>query len=71
MFNNQPLSEVFTQLENLYNEKIIFNKQDIKGKTFIGKLDKTDSLHNILHSIALLNNLVITKKADGYYISKK
>ncbi|MBY0481865.1 MAG: FecR family protein [Chitinophagaceae bacterium] len=71
MFNNQPLSEVFTQLENLYNEKIIFNKQDIKGKTFIGKLDKTDSLHHILHSIGLLNNLVITKKPGGYYISKK
>jgi ferric-dicitrate binding protein FerR (iron transport regulator) len=71
MFNNQPLAEVFAQLEDLYNEKIIFNKQDIKGKTFIGKLDKTDSLHHILHSIGILNNLVITKKADGYYISKK
>jgi ferric-dicitrate binding protein FerR (iron transport regulator) len=71
MFNNQPLSEVFEQLEDLYNEKIVFNKQDIKGKTFIGKLDKSDSLQNILHSIGILNNLVITWKADGYYISKK
>lgn len=71
MFNNQPLWEVFEQLEDLYNEKIVFNKQDIKGKTFIGKLDKTDSLHNILHSIGILNNLVIVKKTDGYYISKK
>lgn len=71
MFNNQPLSEVFAQLEYLYNEKIMFNKHDVKGKTFIGKLDKTDSLHNILQSIGLLNNLVVTKKPDGYYISKK
>ncbi len=71
MFNNQPLSEVFKQLEDLYNEKIVFNKQDLKGMTFIGKLDKSDSLHNILHSIGILNNLVITQKADAYYISKK
>jgi hypothetical protein len=71
MFNNQPLSEVFEQLEDLYNEKIIFKKLDLKGKTFIGKLDKSDSLQNILHSIGILNNLVITQKADGYYISKK
>lgn len=71
MFNNQPLSEVLEQLESLYSEKIVFNKKDLMGKTFIGKIDKSDSLQIILHSIGILNNLVITKKADGYYITKK
>jgi len=70
MFNNQPLSEVFIQLGELYNENIFFNNHDIKGKTFIGKLDKTDSLHNILHSIGVLNNLVITKKLMAIIFQK-
>jgi ferric-dicitrate binding protein FerR (iron transport regulator) len=71
MFNNQSLAEVFDQLEILYNQKIVYSNNDIKGITFIGKLDNTDSLDNILSSIALINNLKIEKSANGYLIKKK
>jgi hypothetical protein len=71
MFNNQKLSDVFDLLSILYNEKIHYNKRDIIGRTFIGKIDKTDSLQNILKSIGLLNKLIVTKEEDGYHIIKK
>ncbi|MBV4360569.1 FecR family protein [Pinibacter aurantiacus] len=71
MFNNQSLAEVFDQLEILYNQKIVYSNTDIKGITFIGKLDNTDSLDNILSSIALINNLKIEKGANGYLVKKK
>jgi ferric-dicitrate binding protein FerR (iron transport regulator) len=71
MFNNQALTEVFSELGRIYNKKIKFNNQEIKGMTFIGKLDKTDSLESILQSIALLNNLNVTEQNGVYIIRKK
>lgn len=71
MFNNQSLDQVFEQLEILYNTKIDYNKADIKGMTFIGKVDSSDALSDILNSIALLNNLRVENKSNGYLISKK
>jgi hypothetical protein len=71
MFNNQSLSEVFDQLSLLYNETIQYNKSDLKGKSFIGKIDKSDSLGNVLNTIGLLNNLLVTQDADGFHVSKK
>jgi ferric-dicitrate binding protein FerR (iron transport regulator) len=71
MFNNQSLSEVFDQLSLLYNETIQYNKSDLKSKSFIGKIDKSDSLVNILKTIGLLNNLLITQDANGFHVSKK
>lgn len=71
MFNNQSLSEVFDQLSLLYNQNIKYNKSDLNGKSFIGKIDKSDSLGNILNTIGLLNNLLITQDANGFHVSKK
>lgn len=70
MFNNQPLCEVLDQLEILYSTKIGYKKADVKGLTFIGKLDKSNSLETILNSIALLNNLHLTKQGAAYLLSK-
>jgi transmembrane sensor len=71
MFNNQPLSEVFAQLEILYATKIGYNKADVTGLTFIGKLDKSDSLETLLNSIAALNNLRVTRTGNSYLLNKK
>lgn len=71
MFSNQPLSDVIVQLELFYNTNIGFNKYDIKGLTFIGKIDRSDSLENILNSIASLNNLRLTKREGSFWLSKK
>jgi transmembrane sensor len=70
MFNNQSLAQTFDQLEQLYNTNIEYNKADIKGMTFIGKVDNSDSLFNILKAIALLNNLTVIQQPNGYLIRK-
>ena len=37
---------------------------------FIGRLDKKDSLSEIIQDIALLNNLSVTSRNGNYYIKK-
>jgi len=71
MFNNQSVAGVFDQLELLYNQKITYKKEDLEGLSFIGKIDKSDSLETILNLIGKLNNLEAIKESDGYLIKKK
>ncbi len=71
MFNNQSLPQVFDYLEQFYNVEIAYRKADLKGFTFIGKIDKTDTLESVLQSIALLNNLNVQWVGDKYVISRK
>jgi ferric-dicitrate binding protein FerR (iron transport regulator) len=70
MFNNQPLAQVFDDLEGLYNVTIIYDKKDIQNLYFIGKYSNADSLETILKRIATLNNLTVTKKDNAYIIGK-
>ncbi len=70
MFNNQGLGEVFDQLRVMFNVDIVYAKKDVRNMYFIGKFDKTDSLHTILEQIARLNNFKVTRKKDKYIITK-
>ncbi len=70
MFNNQSLSQVFDQLESLYNVEIVYNRKDIQKIYFIGKFSKNDSIQHVLNQISSLNGLVSTKKNNKFYISK-
>ena len=70
MFNNQPLSGVFDQLGKIYNVRIFYADSILHGMTFIGRLDKTDTLEELLKSIASLNNLKVEKNSKGYHIYK-
>lgn len=69
VFNNYPLDVVFDQLQIIYNTKIIYNKAELGNRTFIGKIDKKDSLYHILKSIALLNQFDLQKQGDSFIIS--
>ena len=69
VFNNFPLDVVFDQLQIIYNVKIIYNKAELGNRSFIGKIDKKDSLYNILKSITLLNNFGLHKEGDSFIIS--
>lgn len=69
VFNDYPLDVVFDQLQLIYNEKIIYNKADLGNRSFIGKIDKRDSLSHILKSIALLNNFGLHRQGDSVIIS--
>jgi transmembrane sensor len=69
VFNNHPLDVVFDQLQIIYNTKIIYNKAELGNRSFIGKIDKKDSLSHILKSIALLNNFGLDKQGNSFIIS--
>ena len=69
VFNNYPLDVVFDQLQVIYNTKILYNKAELGNRTFIGKIDKKDSLYHVLKSIALLNNFGLHKEGDSFIIS--
>jgi ferric-dicitrate binding protein FerR (iron transport regulator) len=70
MFNNQPLNEVFDQLSEMYHTPIVFEKEKLGRIYFIGKYNSSDSLETILKRIALLNNLVVSKKDNAFVISR-
>jgi len=70
MFNNQSLADVFDQLSAIYNVDIEYTHSEIKDMYFIGKLEKKDSLNEIISDIAILNHLSVTT-SNGRYIIKK
>jgi transmembrane sensor len=70
MFNNQPLAQVFKQLEEMYGVEIVYAEADIQKMYFIGKFSKNDSVNVILSQIAALNNLTVTRLNNRYTISR-
>lgn len=70
MFNNQPLAQVFKQLEEMYGVEIVYAEADIQKMYFIGKFSKSDSVSAILKQIASLNNLTVIKQDNKFIISK-
>lgn len=70
MFNNQPLAQVFKQLEEMYGVEIVYAEAEIQKMYFIGKFSKNDSVNVILSQIAALNNLTVTRQNNTYKISR-
>lgn len=68
MFENQGLTQVFDQLSSIYNVRIYYNPKELEGMNFIGKIDQTDTLDNILRDITMLNNLKVIKNNKGFII---
>jgi ferric-dicitrate binding protein FerR (iron transport regulator) len=68
MFNNQPLSEIFSSLALMYNAKIHYEKKDMEKLYFIGRFNKSDSLETILRQIATVNNLTVTQEGNTFTI---
>ena len=69
VFNNYPLEVVFDQLQIIYNAKITYNKAGLGNRSFIGKVNKKDSLNHILQSIALLTGLHLHQAGDVFILS--
>ena len=70
MFNNQDLGAVFDQLSAIYNVNIQYPERAVSSMYLIGKLDKRDSLEEVLDDIALLNHLSVTRGKNGYIITR-
>ena len=69
VFNNCNLDVVFDQLQIIYNTKIIYDKAELGNRSFIGKIDKKDSLYSILKRISLLNSFSLHKEGESFIIS--
>ncbi|HSC54310.1 MAG TPA: FecR domain-containing protein [Phnomibacter sp.] len=70
-FNNQPLGDLFTSLEVLYNVEIEFNRADVTEIYFMGRFESYDTIEGILKIISQLNDLRVVKTgARSYHVSK-
>lgn len=70
MFNNQPLWQVFDQLEDLFKVEIVYSKKDIAKIYFISMFHDSDSIDSIINQIATLNNLKVTKEKDKFILTR-
>lgn len=71
MFNDQGLDQVLDQLNLIYDVRINYDRSVAKNIRFIGRIDSSDTLANILRDIARINQLEVDKKGNTYYIVKK
>ena len=71
MFNNQSLAMVFESLQTIYDVKINFDASEINEISFIGRVERADSIENLLNDIAKLNDLRVTKNGKSFSITKK
>ncbi|PUZ28688.1 hypothetical protein DCC81_04170 [Chitinophaga parva] len=69
-FDQLPLSQVLDSLAKGYHINIRVQHASLENIAFSGTVRPTDSLAQVLHRIALLENLKITNMATGYRIEK-
>lgn len=70
VFNNTPLVQVLTQLQQYYHTHLQYQPKALAAITFSGTINRTDSLPVVLQIIAHMNGLRITHTAGGYSIGK-
>ena len=70
-FNGTKLSEVFIQLSAYYNTPIYYVPAEVKDMYYTGRIEKQDSLSNILHDIALLNQLTLSQTNNTFILKRK
>lgn len=68
-FDREPLAKVFDTLTTEFDTAIQYEATALSGLSFTGRIKTDDPLEKILQNMALLNNLVVTKTAEGYLIS--
>lgn len=64
MFRNQPLPEIFAQLERWYDFKIIYENQDIKKMRFTGSALKAKPLNYLLDLITSVTDIQYRDEGD-------
>jgi ferric-dicitrate binding protein FerR (iron transport regulator) len=69
-FNQQPLTEVLSILQNHFQVTIAFNKEELTNIKFSGNYTGTDTLEEILNAVALINDLKLERTATGFSIGR-
>lgn len=67
IFRNTNLVEVMHKLSEVYHTPITYDTTAIHNKKFIGNIARERTLEDVLNTIALLNDLQLTRK-DGAFI---
>lgn len=70
VFMQTPLYEVLAQIETSFGIKIKYNPADLKDLAFTGTINPQKDIKLVLNDIADLNQLKLSRMADGYEISK-
>lgn len=68
---NIPLHEVLSLLSDAYNVKIQAASKEINHITFTGTVNtETEQVENVLQTIGLINNMLLTKGEENTYVLK-
>ena len=70
MFRNQPLPEIFAQLERWYDFKIVYENQDIKKMRFTGSAQKAKPLNYLLDLITAVTDIQYRNERDKIILYK-
>lgn len=70
MFRNEPLSEIFSQLERWYDFKIIYENQDIAKMRFSGSAEKIRPLNYLLNQIKAVTDIRYRSEGDKIILYK-
>lgn len=69
-FSKRPLPAVLNELSRVYAHDIRYRQADIDRISFTGRISTTDSLEQVLQTIAVLNELKLKKEQNSYHIRK-
>lgn len=68
-FNNETLPDVFAKIENQHHVKILFNAQELETIRFTGTYKpESETIEVFLSTIAVLNDLNISKTKNGFLV---
>lgn len=70
MFRNQPLAEIFAQLERWYDFKIIYENPDIAKMRFTGSAEKVRPLNYLLSQIQAVTDIQYKSEGDKIILYK-
>ena len=70
MFRNQPLAEIFAQLERWYDFKIIYENPDIAKMRFTGSAEKVRPLNYLLNQIQAVTDIQYKSEGDKIILYK-
>jgi len=71
VFRNQPLTEIFAQLERWYDFKIIYESRDIAKMRFTGSAEKARPLNYLLDQIRAVTDIQYRAEGDKIILYKE
>jgi len=70
MFRNQPLTEIFAQLERWYDFKIVYENSNIAKMRFSGSAEKVRPLNYLLNQIQAVTDIQYRSEGDKIILYK-